>query len=54
MPKAAFQASDKLLPAPHVPAGTPLAMRLPYLQTQTAITGDKASTIVSPGPIDRL
>jgi len=35
-------------------AGRPQAMQLRYLQTLTAIAGDKSSTIVFPLPIDVL
>jgi regulator of protease activity HflC (stomatin/prohibitin superfamily) len=49
-----LQASEKLLQAAHVLAGQPLAMRLRYLQTLTAIAGDKTSTIVFPVPMDLI
>ena len=47
-----LQASEKLLQAAQVLAGTPQAMQLRYLQTLTAIAGDKSSTIVFPVPLD--
>jgi regulator of protease activity HflC (stomatin/prohibitin superfamily) len=47
-----LQASEKLLQASQVLAGTPQAMQLRYLQTLTAIATDRASTIVFPVPLD--
>jgi regulator of protease activity HflC (stomatin/prohibitin superfamily) len=47
-----LQASEKLLQASRVLAGTPQAMQLRYLQTLTQIAGDKSSTIVFPLPMD--
>ena len=49
-----LQASAKLLEAAQVLAATPQAMQLRYLQTLTAIAGDKSSTIVFPLPVDWL
>jgi regulator of protease activity HflC (stomatin/prohibitin superfamily) len=49
-----LQASEKLLQASQVLAGTPQAMQLRYLQTLTQIAGDKSSTIVFPLPMDLL
>ena len=49
-----LQASEKLLQAGEVLAGQPEAMQLRYLQTLTAIAGDKSSTIVFPVPMDIL
>lgn len=49
-----LQASEKLLQASQVLAGTPQAMQLRYLQTLTSIAGDKNSTIVFPLPIDLI
>ena len=49
-----LQASEKLLQAGEVLAGRPQAMQLRYLQTLTAIAGDKSSTIVFPVPMDIL
>ncbi|MFZ5462330.1 MAG: slipin family protein [Pseudomonadota bacterium] len=49
-----LQASEKLLQASRVLAQTPQAMQLRYLQTLTAIAGDKSSTIVFPVPIELL
>ena len=49
-----LQASEKLLQASEVLAGRPQAMQLRYLQTLTAIAGDKSSTIVFPLPIELL
>lgn len=49
-----LQASEKLLQAATVLAGTPQAMQLRYLQTLTQIAGDKSSTIVFPMPIDLI
>src|SRR5690349_11278200 len=48
------QAAEKLLEAAQTLSGRPEAMQLRYLQTLTAIAGDKASTIVFPMPIDLL
>src|SRR3990167_8040370 len=49
-----LQASEKLLQAGEVLAACPQAMQLRYLQTLTAIAGDKSSTIVFPVPMDIL
>lgn len=49
-----LQASEKLLAASRVLSQTPQAMQLRYLQTLTAIAGDKSSTIVFPVPVDLL
>jgi regulator of protease activity HflC (stomatin/prohibitin superfamily) len=49
-----LQASEKLLQASRVLAGTPQAMQLRYLQTLTAIAGDRTSTIVIPLPMDLI
>ena len=49
-----LQASTKLLEAAHVLARAPQAMQLRYLQTLTAIAGEKSSTIVFPMPIDLI
>jgi regulator of protease activity HflC (stomatin/prohibitin superfamily) len=49
-----LQASEKLLQAGEVLARRPQAMQLRYLQTLTAIAGDKSSTIVFPLPMDIL
>ena len=49
-----LQASDKLLEAAHKLAQAPEAMQLRYLQTLTAIAGEKSSTIIFPMPIDLL
>jgi len=49
-----LQASEKLLQAGVVLAAQPQAMQLRYLQTLTAIAGDKSSTIVFPVPMDIL
>jgi len=48
------QAAEKLLQAAQTLSGRPEAMQLRYLQTLTAIAGDKSSTIVFPMPIDLL
>jgi regulator of protease activity HflC (stomatin/prohibitin superfamily) len=48
------QAAEKLLQAAATLSGRAEAMQLRYLQTLTAIAGDKASTIVFPMPIDLL
>ncbi len=45
-----LQAAEKLLAAAQVLANQPQAMQLRYLQTLTAIAGDKTSTIVFPVP----
>ncbi|MEO7031712.1 MAG: slipin family protein [Herbaspirillum sp.] len=47
-----LQASEKLLQAAQMLARQPEAMQLRYLQTLTAIAGDKSSTIVFPVPMD--
>jgi regulator of protease activity HflC (stomatin/prohibitin superfamily) len=48
------QAAQKLLQAAQTLSGRPEAMQLRYLQTLTAIAGDKSSTIVFPMPIDLM
>jgi regulator of protease activity HflC (stomatin/prohibitin superfamily) len=48
------QAAEKLLEAANTLSGRAEAMQLRYLQTLTAIAGDKSSTIVFPMPIDLL
>jgi len=48
------QAAQKLLEAANTLSGRPEAMQLRYLQTLTAIAGDKSSTIVFPMPIDLM
>ena len=47
-----LQASEKLLQAAQMLARQPEAMQLRYLQTLSAIAGDKSSTIVFPVPMD--
>ena len=47
-----LQASEKLLQAAQMLARQPEAMQLRYLQTLSAIAGDKSSTIVFPLPMD--
>ena len=49
-----LQASDKLLEAALKLAQAPQAMQLRYLQTLTAIAGDKSSTIIFPMPVDLI
>lgn len=49
-----LQASDKLLEAAQRLALAPQAMQLRYLQTLTAIAGEKSSTIIFPMPIDLI
>src|SRR5438874_107227 len=49
-----LQASEKLLAAAEMLAKRSEAMQLRYLQTLTAIAGDKTSTIVFPIPMDVL
>jgi len=49
-----LQASEKLLQAGEVLAARPQAMQLRYLQTLTAIAGDKSSTIVFPVPMEMI
>jgi regulator of protease activity HflC (stomatin/prohibitin superfamily) len=49
-----LQASEKLLQAAEVLSRRDEAMQLRYLQTLTAIAGDKSSTIVFPIPLDVL
>lgn len=46
------QASETLLEAAQMLARQPEAMQLRYLQTLSAIAGDKSSTIVFPLPVD--
>jgi regulator of protease activity HflC (stomatin/prohibitin superfamily) len=48
------QAAEKLLQAAETLAQRPEAMQLRYLQTLTAVAGDKSSTIVFPVPMDIL
>ncbi len=47
-----LQAAEKLQQAAHVLAMEPGAMQLRYLQTLTAIAGDKTSTLVFPIPVE--
>ena len=47
-----LQASEKLLQAAQMLARQPEAMQLRYLQTLSAIAGDKSTTIVFPLPMD--
>lgn len=47
-----LQASVKLLQAAQMLAQQPEAMQLRYMQTLSAIAGDKSSTIVFPLPVD--
>jgi regulator of protease activity HflC (stomatin/prohibitin superfamily) len=47
-----LQAAEKLQQAAHVLALEPGAMQLRYLQTLTAIAGDKTSTLVFPIPVE--
>jgi len=49
-----LQASEKLLQAGEVLSARPQAMQLRYLQTLTAIAGDKSSTIVFPVPMEMI
>jgi len=49
-----LQASEKLQQAARVLAQQPGAMQLRYMQTLSAIAGDKSSTIVFPLPIELL
>jgi regulator of protease activity HflC (stomatin/prohibitin superfamily) len=49
-----LQASAKLLEAAQKLAQAPQAMQLRYLQTLTAIAGEKSSTIIFPMPIDLI
>ena len=49
-----MQASDKLLEAAQRLAQAPQAMQLRYLQTLTAIAGERTSTIIFPMPIDLI
>ena len=49
-----LQASEKLLQAARILAGTPQAMQLRYLQTLTQVAGDRSSTIVIPLPMDMI
>lgn len=47
-----LQASEKLVQAAHILAERPQALQLRYLQTLTAIAGEKNSTIIFPLPMD--
>jgi regulator of protease activity HflC (stomatin/prohibitin superfamily) len=47
-----LQAAEKLQQAAHVLAVEPGAMQLRYLQTLTAIAGDRTSTLVFPIPVE--
>lgn len=49
-----LQASSKLLEAAQKLSQSPQAMQLRYLQTLTAIAGEKSSTIIFPMPIDLI
>jgi regulator of protease activity HflC (stomatin/prohibitin superfamily) len=49
-----LQAAEKLLQAAQMLSQRPEAMQLRYLQTLTAVAGDKSSTIVFPVPMDVL
>jgi regulator of protease activity HflC (stomatin/prohibitin superfamily) len=49
-----LQASQKLLEAARILAQQPQAMQLRYLQTLTQISGDQATKIVFPMPLDML
>lgn len=49
-----LQASAKLLEAAQKLSEAPQAMQLRYLQTLTAIAGEKSSTIIFPMPIDLI
>jgi len=49
-----LQASGKLLEAAQKLAHAPQAMQLRYLQTLTAIAGEKSSTIIFPMPVDLI
>ncbi|MEY6432187.1 slipin family protein [Thioalkalicoccus limnaeus] len=46
------QAAEKLMQAARILAAEPQAMQLRFLETLTAVAGDKTSTIVFPVPID--
>ncbi len=48
------QAAEKLLQAAEILSRRPEAMQLRYLQTLTAVAGDKSSTIIFPVPMDIL
>lgn len=49
-----LQASAKLLEAAQKLSQAPQAMQLRYLQTLTAIAGEKSSTIIFPMPVDLI
>ncbi|HEU4851730.1 MAG TPA: slipin family protein [Telluria sp.] len=49
-----LQASEKLMQAARVLGEHPGAMQLRYMQTLSAIAGDKSSTIVFPLPVEML
>jgi len=49
-----FQAAEKLAQAAEIIGQHPQALQLRYLQTLTAIAGEKSSTIVFPMPMDLL
>src|SRR3569623_1578539 len=50
--EGALQASEKLVQAAQILAEKPQALQLRYLQTLTAIAGEKNSTIIFPLPMD--
>jgi regulator of protease activity HflC (stomatin/prohibitin superfamily) len=47
-----MQAAEKLTEAARILADQPQAIQLRYMETLTAVAGDKSSTIVFPLPID--
>jgi regulator of protease activity HflC (stomatin/prohibitin superfamily) len=49
-----MQAAEKLMQAATILAQQPQAIQLRYMETLTAVAGDKSSTIVFPLPIDLL
>jgi regulator of protease activity HflC (stomatin/prohibitin superfamily) len=49
-----MQAAEKLTEAARILADQPQAIQLRYMETLTAVAGDKSSTIVFPLPIDLL
>jgi regulator of protease activity HflC (stomatin/prohibitin superfamily) len=48
------QAAEKLMEAGKILAQQPLAIQLRYMETLTAVAGDKSSTIVFPLPMDLI
>jgi regulator of protease activity HflC (stomatin/prohibitin superfamily) len=47
-----MQAAEKLTEAARILSAQPQAIQLRYMETLTAVAGDKSSTIVFPLPMD--